>query len=85
MWYSEPDSGSDLASMRTRAVRDGDEWVINGQKIWTTSYWGDYMWLAAKTDPQANPPHAGISMFCIPTGSKGVTIRPVRKIVLLEG
>jgi alkylation response protein AidB-like acyl-CoA dehydrogenase len=78
MWYSEPDSGSDLASMRTRAVLDGDEWVINGQKIWTTSYWGDYMWLAAKTDPKANPPHAGISMFCFPTGTKGVTIRPVK-------
>ncbi|WP_426442567.1 acyl-CoA dehydrogenase family protein [Bradyrhizobium genosp. P] len=78
MWYSEPNSGSDLASMRTRAVKDGDEWVINGQKIWTTSYWGDYMWLAAKTDTEANPPHAGISMFCIPTGIKGVTIRPVK-------
>jgi alkylation response protein AidB-like acyl-CoA dehydrogenase len=78
MWYSEPNSGSDLASIRTRAVRDGDEWVINGQKIWTTSYWGDYMWLAAKTDPDANPPHAGISMFCFPTGTKGVTIRPVK-------
>jgi alkylation response protein AidB-like acyl-CoA dehydrogenase len=78
MWYSEPNSGSDLASMRTRAVKDGNEWVINGQKIWTTSYWGDYMWLAAKTDPEANPPHAGISMFCIPTGTKGVTIRPVK-------
>jgi alkylation response protein AidB-like acyl-CoA dehydrogenase len=78
MWYSEPNSGSDLASMRTRAVKDGHEWIINGQKIWTTSYWGDYMWLAAKTDPEANPPHAGISMFCIPTGIKGVTIRPVK-------
>jgi len=78
MWYSEPNSGSDLASMRTRAVKDGNEWVINGEKIWTTSYWGDYMWLAAKTDPEANPPHAGISMFCIPTGIKGVTIRPVK-------
>jgi len=78
MWYSEPGSGSDLASMRTRAVREGDEWVINGQKIWTTSFWGDYMWLAAKTDPDAKPAHAGISMFCIPTGTKGVTIRPVK-------
>jgi alkylation response protein AidB-like acyl-CoA dehydrogenase len=78
MWYSEPDSGSDLVSMRTRAVRDGDEWVINGQKIWTTSFWGDYMWLAAKTDLDAKPAHAGISMFCVPTGTKGVTIRPVK-------
>jgi alkylation response protein AidB-like acyl-CoA dehydrogenase len=64
--------------MRTRAVRDGDEWVINGQKIWTTSYWGDYMWLAAKTDPDAKPPHAGISMFCVPTNTVGVTIRPIK-------
>ena len=51
--YSEPGSGSDLASLRTKAVRDGDGWVINGQKIWTTTYWGDYMWLAARTDPDA--------------------------------
>jgi alkylation response protein AidB-like acyl-CoA dehydrogenase len=78
MWYSEPDSGSDLASIRTRAVRDGDGWVINGQKIWTTSYWGEYMWLAARTDPEAKPPHAGISMFCIRTDIEGKTIRPVK-------
>ena len=49
--YSEPNSGSDLASLRTRAERDGDGWIINGEKIWTTTYWGDYMWLAARTDP----------------------------------
>jgi alkylation response protein AidB-like acyl-CoA dehydrogenase len=78
MWYSEPDSGSDLASIRTRAVRDGDEWVINGQKIWTTSYWGQYMWLAAKTDPEARPAHAGITMFCVPTEVAGKSIRPVK-------
>ena len=64
--------------MRTRAVRDGDEWVINGQKIWTTSYWGDYMWLAARTDPDAKPAHAGISMFCVRTDTPGITIRPVK-------
>ncbi|MGI4814435.1 MAG: acyl-CoA dehydrogenase family protein [Janthinobacterium lividum] len=78
MWYSEPDSGSDLASMRTRAVKDGDEFIINGQKIWTTSYWGDYMWLAARTDPDASPPHAGISLFCVSTKTPGITIRPVK-------
>ncbi len=77
MWYSEPDSGSDLASIRTTAVRDGDEWVINGQKIWTTTYWGDYMWLAARTDPSAKPPHAGISMFVVPTDTPGITRRPI--------
>ncbi len=78
MWYSEPDSGSDLASIRTTAVRDGDEWVINGQKIWTTTYWGDYMWLAARTDPSAKPPHAGISMFVVRTDTPGITRRPIQ-------
>lgn len=78
MWYSEPDSGSDLASLRTTAVRDGDEWVINGQKIWTTTYWGDYMWLAARTDRAARPPHAGISMFVVRTDTSGITRKPMR-------
>ncbi|MBN9426470.1 MAG: acyl-CoA dehydrogenase family protein, partial [Burkholderiales bacterium] len=78
MWYSEPDSGSDLASLRTRAVRDGDHWVVNGQKIWTTTYWGDYMWLAVRTDAEAKPAHAGISVFCVPTNTPGITIRPMK-------
>lgn len=78
MWYSEPDAGSDLASIRTRAVADGDHWVINGQKIWTTTYWGDYVWLAARTDPEARPPHAGISMFVFPTDTPGITRKPMR-------
>lgn len=76
MGYSEPDAGSDLAAMRTTAVLDGDEWVINGQKIWTTTWWGKYMYLAAKTDPSAKPPHAGISMFIVPMNTPGITIRP---------
>ena len=75
MGYSEPDSGSDLASMRTRAVRDGDEWVINGQKIWTTTYWGDYMLLATRTDPDAKPAHAGLSMFIVPMDMPGITVK----------
>jgi alkylation response protein AidB-like acyl-CoA dehydrogenase len=75
MGYSEPDSGSDLASMRTRAVRDGDEWVINGQKIWTTTYWGDYMLLATRTDPDAKPAHAGLSMFIVPMDTPGITVK----------
>ena len=76
MGYSEPQAGSDLAALRTSAVRDGDEWVINGQKIWTTTWWGKYMFLAARTDPKAKPPHAGISMFIVPMEAPGITIRP---------
>ncbi len=76
MGYSEPEAGSDLAALRTRAVRDDDCWVINGQKIWTTTWWGKYMFLAARTDPEAKPPHAGISMFIVPMETAGVTIRP---------
>ncbi len=76
MGYSEPEAGSDLAALRTRAVRDGDQWVINGQKIWTTTWWGRYMFLAARTDPDARPAHAGISMFIVPMDTPGITIKP---------
>ena len=75
--YSEPAAGSDLAALQTKAIRDGDEWVINGQKIWTSgahrSNWG---WLAARTDFDA-PKHKGISMFLVPMDSPGITIRPL--------
>jgi alkylation response protein AidB-like acyl-CoA dehydrogenase len=76
MGYSEPQAGSDLAALRTSAIRDGDHWVINGQKIWTTTWWGKYMFLAARTDKDAKPPHAGISMFIVPMDAKGITVRP---------
>ncbi len=76
MGYSEPDAGSDLASLRTTAVKDGEEWVINGQKIWTTTWWGKYMFLAARTDLNANPQHAGISMFIVPMNTPGISITP---------
>lgn len=76
MGYSEPEAGSDLAALRTSAVRDGDHWVIDGQKIWTTTWWGKYMFLAARTDRNAKPPHAGISMFIVPMNTPGITIRP---------
>lgn len=76
MGYSEPQAGSDLAAISTSAVRDGDAWIISGQKIWTTTWWGKYMFLAARTDPAAKPPHAGISMFIVPMDAPGITIRP---------
>ncbi|WFU14205.1 acyl-CoA dehydrogenase [Bradyrhizobium sp. CB3481] len=76
MGYSEPQAGSDLAALRTSATRDGDHWVINGQKIWTTTWWGKYMFLAARTDKNATPPHAGISMFIVPMNAPGITIQP---------
>jgi alkylation response protein AidB-like acyl-CoA dehydrogenase len=76
MGYSEPEAGSDLASLRTSAVREGNEWVINGQKIWTTTYWGEYMFLAARTDKEAKPAHAGISMFIVPMATPGITVKP---------
>jgi alkylation response protein AidB-like acyl-CoA dehydrogenase len=86
MWcqgFSEPGSGSDLASLQTRAVRDGDDYVINGQKIWTTvAHISQYMLLLARTDPDA-PKHKGISYFIVPmkdeTGKPypGVTVRPL--------
>src|SRR3546814_10724697 len=64
--YSEPEVGSDLASVATRAVRSGDEWVINGQKIWTTkAHTAKYLWLAPRTDPDAKQRHAGLTMFLV--------------------
>ncbi|WP_419993131.1 acyl-CoA dehydrogenase family protein [Streptomyces boninensis] len=69
--YSEPDAGTDLASLKTRAVRDGDDYVVNGQKIWTTNGdTADWVWLAVRTDPDA-PPHKGISMLLVPTTDPG--------------
>jgi alkylation response protein AidB-like acyl-CoA dehydrogenase len=80
MGYSEPEAGSDLASLRTSAVRgqdaSGDHWVINGQKIWTTTYWGRYMFLAARTDREAKPAHAGISMFVVAMDTPGISVKP---------
>ncbi|ETF03764.1 acyl-CoA dehydrogenase [Advenella kashmirensis W13003] len=78
MGYSEPQAGSDLAALQTTAVRDGEDWIINGQKIWTTTWWGKYMFLAARTDTQAKPKHAGISMFIVPMDTQGITIHPAK-------
>jgi alkylation response protein AidB-like acyl-CoA dehydrogenase len=75
--YSEPEAGTDLAALRTRAVRDGAEYVINGQKMWTSliSY-ADYVWLACRTDPDA-PRHKGLSIIIVPVGAAGFSWTPV--------
>lgn len=75
--YSEPNAGTDLASLQIHAVRDGDEWVINGQKIWTThAHTATHVWLAARTDPSA-PKHRGISMLVFPLDTPGISVRPI--------
>jgi alkylation response protein AidB-like acyl-CoA dehydrogenase len=76
--YSEPEAGTDLASLRTRAIRDGDEYVINGQKMWTSLIqYADYIWLACRTDPTAAK-HRGLSILVVPTDVPGFSWTPVR-------
>ena len=78
--YSEPGSGTDLASLRTRAVREGDEWVINGQKMWTSLVqYADYLWLACRTDLDL-PRHKGLSMILVPADSPGFSYTPVHTV-----
>jgi alkylation response protein AidB-like acyl-CoA dehydrogenase len=79
--YTEPSAGTDLASLRTTAVKDGDEWVINGQKIFTSlASYADYIWLAARTDPEA-PKHKGISIFLVPTSDPGFSYTKIHTMV----
>ena len=75
--YTEPGSGTDLASLRTKAVRDGDEWTIDGNKIFTSGAdQADYIWLATRTNPDA-PKHKGISIFLVPTSAPGFSCTPI--------
>ena len=76
--YSEPGSGSDLASLKTRAVRDGDDYVVNGQKIWTTlAHWADWIFCLVRTDPDAPKKQQGISFLLIDMKTPGITVRPL--------
>jgi alkylation response protein AidB-like acyl-CoA dehydrogenase len=78
--YSEPDAGTDLAALKTRAVREGDEYVVNGQKIWTTNGdTADWVWLATRTDPDA-PPHKGITMLMVDTTDPGYSTTVIRTL-----
>ena len=78
--YSEPGSGTDLASLKTKAVREGDEWVINGQKMWTSLIqYADWIWLACRTDPDL-PRHKGLSMILVPADTPGFSYTPVHTV-----
>ena len=78
--FSEPSTGSDLAAVRTRAVRDGDDWVISGQKVWTTfAQYSDFGVIVARTDPDA-PKHRGLTYFFVDLKAPGVSVRPIRQL-----
>ncbi len=83
--FSEPGSGSDLASLRTSAVRDGDDWILNGTKIWTShGHYADWMYLLARTDPEA-PKHRGITYFLLDLKTPGVSFQPLLNLAGRKG
>jgi alkylation response protein AidB-like acyl-CoA dehydrogenase len=79
--YSEPGSGSDLASLQCKCVREGDEYVVTGQKIWTSiAMWSKWIILLVRTDPAATSKHDGITCLLVPMDSKGITVRPIKNM-----
>ena len=79
--WSEPNAGSDMAAIRTKAIRDGDEWVITGQKTWCSrGVWADWMFGLFRSDPGAEKPHQGLTMIVLPMNTPGVDARPIAQI-----
>ena len=79
--YSEPGSGSDLAALSTRALRDGDDYVVNGQKIWTSiAMWSKWIILLVRTDPTSESKHEGITCLLVPMDTPGITVRPIKNM-----
>jgi alkylation response protein AidB-like acyl-CoA dehydrogenase len=79
--YTEPDAGTDLASLKTSAVRNGDEYVINGNKVFTSlAHIADYLWLATRTDPDPTKKHRGLSLFIVDVDTPGISIEPIYTI-----
>ena len=78
--FSEPDAGSDLANVKTRAILDGDEWVVNGQKVWTTlAHHSDWIFAVCRTDPDA-PKHKGLSFVLLPMDQPGIEVKPLKQL-----